>query len=81
MTAEYNPNEERFDEGDCGAALLTAVRQLAVDCGTTLEEFKGPTLAHIALRARETYGDGLPEFWDVWESWHAPDSTPEMGDL
>jgi hypothetical protein len=81
MTVEYDPNEERFDEADCGAALLAAVQQLATDCGTTLDQYCDQSLADIALIARETYRDELPEFWRVWIGWHSPDPTPEMGDL
>ena len=80
MPVEYNPNDEIFDPRDSGAALLAAVRDLADRCGITTDDLAGKPLAEVARLASQTY-DQLPEFWRVWQQWHAPQEPPDMGDL
>lgn len=81
MPADYNPEVERFDRNDCGAAFLAAVQQLAKDTDRSVEEFDGRPLAEFAQLAADAYGESLPEFWQVWCSWHQPTPPQEMGDL
>jgi hypothetical protein len=81
MTVNYDPNQEKFDDKDCGAALLAAVTQLAIDRNLTVADFCGRPLTEITAMATDTYGGELPEFWQAWCSWHTSGPTPEMGDL
>jgi hypothetical protein len=81
MTVQYDPNAEEFDPHNCGAALLAAVTQLAVHTGQTLDDFRGRPLAELGPAASDAYGEDLPEFWQVWSSWHTQRPTPDMGDL
>ena len=81
MPVTYDPDQERFDDTDCAAAFLAAVTQLAHDTDQLIDDFRGRPLSEIGLLAKDTYGADLPEFWQVWCSWHEPGPTPEMGDL
>ena len=80
MPVDYDPNRETYQPGEAAAALRTAVERLASDSGQPLESFPGRSLTEIAQLAESTYPQ-LPEFWQVWKSWHAPQPRPEMGDL
>lgn len=81
MPANYDPDEERFDDKDCALAFLKAVTQLAEDTAQTIADFRGRPFSEIGALAVDTYGSELPEFWQVWCSWHEAGPTPEMGDL
>lgn len=80
MPESYDPSAETYQPEEAAAALRQAVEQLARDTGQPLDSFPGRSLAEIAQLADSTYNQ-LPEFWQVWKSWHTPQPKQEMGDL
>lgn len=80
MATDYNPSFAEYDPKDCGKAMVDAVTALAERSGVSPNEFAGRSYQWIFNLAEETY-DELPEFWRVWQQWHAPQPKPEMGDL
>ena len=80
MQPEYNPSSTIYNPKECGAAMITAVQELATKVGEDVDDFRDRTLTEIFELADKTYDD-LPEFWEVWKGWHAPQPPPEMGDL
>jgi hypothetical protein len=80
MPESYDPSAEIYQPEECAAPLRQAVEQLARDTGQPLDSFPGRSFTEIGQLADATYDD-LPEFWQVWKSWHAPQPKPEMGDL
>ena len=80
MNAEYNPSLADYDPKDCGQAMVDAVAALAAKRGEDPNEYIGRSLQYVFNLVLETY-DELPEFWRVWEEWHAPQPKPDMGDL
>ena len=80
MAQDYNPSLVPFDPKECGTPMVKAVDELATATGRASADFVGWTLMEIFQLADDTY-DELPEFWEVWKDWHAPQPKPEMGDL
>lgn len=80
MPEEYDPAHELYNPDESAAALRDAVADLAQATGRSPESFTGMSLAEIAALADATY-DQLPQFWKVWQDWHAPQPPPQMGDL
>ena len=63
-------------------ALKKAMEDLCARTGRTLESLEGITLGEAYRLAVRTYGDDLPEFWRIWNSWNeAPDDPAPMGEL
>ena len=56
------------------------VSNILVDPVFQEPHFVGQPLSEIAAEGYATY-DKLPEFWRIWQDWHAPQRRPEMGDL
>lgn len=81
MPIEYDPTFATFDPKDCGRPMVEAVEALADAMGRPFDSFVGQSVADVSALASETYGQDLPEFWRVWQEWHAPQPRPEMGDL
>ena len=80
MRPEYNPSSTLYNPKECGAAMIAAVEELAAKVGEDVSSFEGRTLTEVFELADKTY-DELPEFWQVWKSWHAPQPHQDMGDL
>lgn len=81
--ADADPGEHRFNPQTASPALKAAIAELAERTGRPESEFAGMTLAEAYGLAASTYGDDLPEFWRVWQSWNASSLDPpaDMGDL
>jgi hypothetical protein len=60
--------------------LRDAVQQLCEQAGRTAAELDGKPLGEVAALVKATYGDQLPDFWQVWFDWQQDDIQP-MGDL
>ena len=80
MQQDYNPSFVPYEPAECGQAMNDAIAELARDTGDDVSAFVGRSLAEIFQLVDETYAE-LPDFWRVWEQWHAPQPRPEMGDL
>lgn len=81
MPQDYDPSLVAFDPKECGTPMIEAVQELAAKTGREIGAFHGWKLMEIFELAKDTYDDELPEFWRVWQDWHAPQPRPDMGDL
>ncbi len=81
MPIEYDPSFSTFDPKDCGQPMIDAVQKLADFVERPFDSFVGKTLSEVSDQATEAYGESLPDFWIVWQEWHAPQPKPDMGDL
>jgi hypothetical protein len=62
--------------------LKAAISELADRTGRAESEFNGIRLGDAYQLAVKAFGDELPEFWRVWNSWNQISETPpEWGDL
>lgn len=74
--------EHEFNPRAASPALKKAVADLADRTGRPESDFVGIRLGDAFALARQTYGDDLPEFWVVWQSWNdASDDPAPWGDL
>ena len=80
MQPSYDPSVETYRPKECGAAMNEAMQLLADKVGEGVATFEGRTLSSIIELVDATY-DELPEFWQVWKQWHAPQPHQDMGDL
>lgn len=77
-----NPNNENYDPEEAdGTPLQRAVIQLAERLHMIESEFSSWTMGDILREAEATYGDELPEFWQVWKDWTKSEPPKPMGDL
>ena len=75
-------SEHEFDPHAASPALKQAIADLASRTGRPESDFVGIRLGDAFALAKETYGDQLPEFWRVWQSWNtASDNPAPWGDL
>jgi hypothetical protein len=74
--------EHLFNRKSAAPALITAMQDLALRSGRTLESMDQMRLGDAFDLAVELYGDDLPEYWRIWNDWNtAPDEPRPMGDL
>jgi len=74
--------DHEFSPRAAAPALNQAIADLAARTGRPESEFTGIRLGDAYQLAREAFGDELPEFWKVWNSWNdAPDDPAPWGDL
>ena len=83
MEPDSGPGDHRYNPRTAAPALKSAIADLAQKTSRPLPEFDGITLGDAYELAVEAYGDQLPQYWRVWQSWNAAssDPPPEMGDL
>lgn len=75
-------SEHVFDRKIAAPALLQAMEALAQKSQRSLDDLDQITLGEAYQLACKVYGDELPEYWRVWNSWNqGPDSPAEMGEL
>lgn len=82
-TPDTDPGNHRFNPQTASPALKAAIADLAKRTGRAESEFADMALADAFQLASECYGDDLPDFWRVWQSWQSSSFDPpaEMGDL
>lgn len=74
--------DHEFDPRGASPALMQAMSELARRAERELSEFAGMRLGDAFRLAQKSYGDELPEFWTVWNSWNSlPDDPAPWGDL
>lgn len=74
--------EHQFNPKSAAPALVRAMQDLARQSGRRIEEMDQMRLGDAYQLAVEVYGDNLPEYWSVWNSWNIlPDTPQPMGDL
>ena len=74
--------DHEFIPSNASPALKAAMAELAAKTGRPESEFSGMRLGDAFRLASETFGDELPEFWRVWNSWNQiPDTPRQWGDL
>ena len=71
-----------YIQSNASPALKSAIGDLAQKTGRPDSEFESIRLGDAYQLAVNTYGDQLPEFWRVWNSWNQnSDSPAAWGDL
>ncbi len=80
---ESGPADHLFQQKTASPALKAAMADLAQNSGRSIEALEGMSMGEAHALALRTYGDRLPEFWVIWQSWNSSsDEGPaEMGDL
>ncbi len=74
--------DHEFIPANASPALKTAMAELAAKTGRPESDFPGMRLGDAYRLAVESFGDELPDFWRVWNSWNEIPETPqEWGDL
>jgi len=74
--------EHRFSRKSAAPALIRAMQDLAERSGRRIEEMDQMRLGDAYDLAVAVYGEKLPEYWQVWNSWNIlPDTPRPMGDL
>ena len=74
--------EHRFNRKSAAPALIQAIQQLAQCSARTLDEMDQMRLGDAYDLAVAVYGENLPDYWRVWNSWNVlPDEPRPMGDL
>lgn len=83
MESDSGPGDHRYNPRTAAPALKTAIADLAQQTSRPLAGFEGISLGAAYELAVETYGDQLPNYWRIWQSWNVASSDPpaEMGDL
>ncbi|MHC4880228.1 MAG: hypothetical protein ACYTGL_27580 [Planctomycetota bacterium] len=63
-------------------ALKAAIAELARQTGRPESDFDSMRLGDVYQLAVKAFGENLPEFWRVWNSWNQESDTPAAwGDL
>jgi len=57
------------------------MQQLCEKSGRKLFEMEGMPVNEAYQLAVATYGDDLPDYWQVWHSWQQQPTKIDMGDL
>ncbi len=71
-----------FVPRNASPALKAAIAELAARTDRPESEFNGMRLGDAYQLAVTAFGDELPEFWRVWNSWNdIPETPAEWGDL
>lgn len=74
--------EHRFNRKWAAPALIQAMQDLATRAGRCPEDMDDMRLGDAYDLAVAVYGENLPEYWQVWNSWNVlPDEPQPMGDL
>ncbi|MBI1311044.1 hypothetical protein GC176_07025 [bacterium] len=74
--------DHEFIPRNASPALKAAIAELAAKSGRLESEFAGIRLGDAYNLAVEVFGDELPEFWRIWNSWNDMSDTPAAwGDL
>lgn len=74
--------DHEFIPRNASPALKAAITELAQRSGRAESEFAGIRLGDAYRLAVEVFGDELPEFWRIWNSWNDVSETPATwGDL
>ena len=74
--------EHLFNRKSAAPVLIQAMQELAERSGRTLEDMDQMRLGDAYDLAVAVYGENLPEYWRVWNSWNIlPDTPAPMGDL
>ena len=74
--------DHEFDPKSASPALKQAITKLAEDSNQAESEFAGIRLGDAFSLAVQTYGESLPDFWKVWNSWNtASDDPAPWGEL
>ncbi len=77
-----DPNQEPFSAADfAGTPLLEAIEKLAAEQQVSLATFETLSMGQVVQRAKDHYGEDLPEIWRIWIDWNDGDSVQPMGDL
>jgi len=71
-----------FNRKSAAPALIQAMQELAERSGRLAEAMDQMRLGDAYDLAVAVYGESLPEYWVVWNSWNVlPDTPAPMGDL
>jgi hypothetical protein len=83
MESESGPGEHRYNPRTAAPALKAAIADLARMSARPLPDFNGITLSDAYDLAVQSYGDELPQYWRIWQSWNIASADPpaDMGDL
>jgi hypothetical protein len=74
--------EHLFNRKSAAPVLIQAMQDLAERSGRRLEEMDQMRLGDAYDLAVSVYGENLPEYWKIWNSWNVlPDTPAPMGDL
>ena len=74
--------DHEFDPKSASPALKQAISELAAKTGRDQSEFVGIRMGDAYETAVQVWGDDLPDFWRVWNSWNtASDDPAPWGDL
>lgn len=74
--------DHEFDPTTASPALRRAIANLAMKTGRDETEFNGVRLGDAYQLAVTAWGEELPDFWRVWNSWNtASDDPAPWGDL
>lgn len=82
-STDADPADHRFNPRTASPALQAAIADLARHTARPEAEFHGMTLGAAYELARDSYGEALPQFWQVWYAWreHSRQPPAPMGDL
>lgn len=69
--------DHEFNPKNASPALKTAIAELATKSGRDEAEFTGIRLGDAYALAVKTWGDDLPNFWKVWNSWNTASNEPK----
>jgi hypothetical protein len=74
--------EHPFNRKHAAPALIQAMQELAQRSGRRFEDLDQMRLGDAYDLAVALYGENLPAFWRIWNSWNElPDGPRPMGDL
>jgi hypothetical protein len=74
--------DHEFNPKIASNALSSAAAELASKAGKTVDDFDGMRMGTLFDLAVELFGDDLPDFWRVWNTWNtASDDPSPWGDL
>ncbi len=74
--------DHEFNPKSASPALKTAIAELAAKTGKEEAEFVGIRLGDAYELAVKSWGNDLPDFWKVWNSWNVASDDPKpWGDL
>lgn len=74
--------EHVFNRRWAAPALIAAMQELADRSGRKIEAMDQMRLGDAYDLAVAVYGENLPEYWRIWNSWNVePDDPAPMGDL
>lgn len=74
--------DHEFNPKSASPALKTAIAELAAKSARDESEFVGIRMGAAYDLAVKSWGEELPDFWKVWNSWNtASDEHAPWGDL